>query len=141
MQQGGPKAESVFQNDVADTYRRMEKRVVEMQAEQVNSDGDREQIQLVAEDPSTHIGFNIPDGPPPPNLTLEGDGVENLDIEEVKKFLQMKWELFDGFPMDLQEAMKEESLVKVNAVLGRMKVTDAEEVVEKMQQGGMLSFR
>lgn len=137
MQQSGPKAEAVFQNDVNDTYARIEKRVAEIKTE---NSVDRETIQLVAEDPSTEIGFNIPDGPPPENLVLEGEGTENLDVEEVKKFLQLKWELYESFPDTLKKAMQTESLVEVNKVLEKMSVEDAEEIVQKMQDGGMLRF-
>ena len=40
-----------------------------------------EQIQLVAENPDTVISFNVPDGPPPENLVLEGPGTEGMDVE------------------------------------------------------------
>ncbi len=141
MRQAGPKAEAVFQNDVNETYSRMEKRCAEIKNEQEASGGDREQIQLVAEDPSVQIGFNLPDGPPPENLVLEGEGVKDLDINEVKAFLQRKWDIFESLPDDLRQAMKTESLVEVNKVLGNMNVAEAEHVVDLMQEGGMLSFR
>jgi cell division cycle protein 37 len=38
-------------------------------------------------------------------------------------------------------ALQTEKLDEVNKVLGRMKVAEAESVVELMQEGGMLSFR
>jgi cell division cycle protein 37 len=41
----------------------------------------------------------------------------------------------------LQTALKTEKLDEVNKVLGKMKVAEAENVVELMQEGGMLSFR
>lgn len=140
MQQGGPKAESVFQTDVEDTYARIEKRVGELKKEGATG-GERETIQLVAEDPSVEIGFNVPDGPPPENLVLEGEGVEDMNIDEVRAFLQQKWELWESFPQQLKEAMKSENLEAVNKVLDKMSVEEGEEVVEKMQVGGMLSFR
>jgi len=141
MQQAGPKAEAVFQNDVNDTYARMEKRCAEIKKEaEASGDGDREQIQLVAEDPSTTIGFNIPDGPPPENLVLEGEGVQDLDVNEVKAFLQRKWDIFQSFSEDMQKALKTEKLEEVNKVLGKLSVAEAERVVELIQEGGMLSF-
>jgi cell division cycle protein 37 len=141
MRQAGPKAEAVFQNDVNDTYARMEKRCAEIKLEQAASGGDREQIQLVAEDPSVEISFNLPDGPPPEQLVLEGEGVEDLDINEVKVFLQRKWDIFESLPEALKEAMKTKSLEEVNKVLGKMDLAEAEHAVELMQEGGMLSFR
>jgi cell division cycle protein 37 len=142
MQQAGPKAEAVFQNDVNDTYARMEKRCAEIKKEaEASGDVDREQIQLVAEDPSTTIGFNIPDGPPPENLVLEGEGVQDLDVNEVKAFLQRKWDIFQSFSEEMKTALKTEKLDEVNKVLGKLSVAEAERVVELMQEGGMLSFR
>jgi cell division cycle protein 37 len=143
MQQGGPKAESVFQTDVNDTYNRMSTRCAQIKIEQAQSGGgERETIQLVAEDPSTKIGFNIPDGPAPENLVIEGlEEGQEVDIEEIKVFLNQKWEYFQGFPETLKRAMKSESLDEVNKVLERMNLEEAEEIVRKMQEGGMLSFR
>ena len=58
----------MFNEDYARTYGRVESRTKEIIAEE----GEREQIQLVAEDPNMEIGFNLPDGPPPDDLRLEG---------------------------------------------------------------------
>nr|XP_031861814.1 uncharacterized protein CI109_002643 [Kwoniella shandongensis]KAA5528886.1 hypothetical protein CI109_002643 [Kwoniella shandongensis] len=135
-----PKSVGMFNEDFQKTYQRISQRTAEMIAEEAAA-GEREQIQLVAEDPSMTIGFNLPDGPPPDDLRLEGEGTEEMDIEQVKAFLQRKWEIFQGFPEKLKVALKTESLDEVNKVLGKMKVAEAEEVVELMQEGGMLSFR
>ncbi|KAJ9106762.1 hypothetical protein QFC19_003075 [Naganishia cerealis] len=145
MINGGPKAESVFQNDVKQTYERIVTRVTEIRADMEKNGAERETIQLMAEDPSTSIGFNIPDGPPPENLVVEGFESEDPEagmpnIEDIRAFLQMKWELFDAFPQDLKDAMKSESLDAVNKVLEKMDVQQAEKVVNDMQEGGMLSF-
>jgi cell division cycle protein 37 len=112
---------------------------VEMMAEEPEPE-EREQIQLVAEDPSLTISFNLPDGPPPADLRLEGPGTEEMDVEVVREFLQRKWDIFESFKPELKQALKTEKLDEVNKVLARMKVPEAEEVVEKMQEGGMLSF-
>lgn len=144
MQQGGPKAESVFQTDVNDTYTRMSTRCAQIKEEQAAAgpNGERETIQLVAEDPSTKIGFNIPDGPAPEELVIEGlEEGQEVDMDEIKTFLNTKWEYFQGFPEGLKKAMKSESLDEVNKVLERMGLEEAEEIVRKMQEGGMLSFR
>nr|XP_018265865.1 cell division cycle protein 37 [Kwoniella dejecticola CBS 10117]OBR88023.1 cell division cycle protein 37 [Kwoniella dejecticola CBS 10117] len=135
-----PKSLEMFMQDFNQTYTRIARRTVEMIAEE-EAAGEREQIQLVAEDPSVEIGFNLPDGPPPADLRLEGEGTEDMDIEQVKLFLQHKWDIFQAFPESLRNALKTEKLDEVNKVLGKMKVADAEKVVELMQEGGMLSFR
>ncbi|KAK8846665.1 hypothetical protein IAR55_005752 [Kwoniella newhampshirensis] len=134
-----PKSVGMFNEDFLKTYQRISLRTAEMIAEEAAA-GESEQIQLVAEDPSMTIGFNLPDGPPPDDLRLEGEGTEEMDIEQVKAFLQRKWEIFQSFPEKLRTALKTESLHEVNKVLGKMKVAEAEEVVELMQEGGMLSF-
>nr|XP_019008869.1 cell division cycle protein 37 [Kwoniella pini CBS 10737]OCF47650.1 cell division cycle protein 37 [Kwoniella pini CBS 10737] len=135
-----PKSIEMFMQDFNQTYTRIATRTVEMIAEE-EAAGEREQIQLVAEDPSVEIGFNLPDGPPPVDLRLEGEGTEEMDIEQVKAFLQRKWDIFQAFPDNLKNALKTEKLDEVNKVLGKMKVAEAEKVVELMQEGGMLSFR
>ncbi|RXK42175.1 cell division cycle protein 37 [Tremella mesenterica] len=133
-----PQSIKMFNEDLKSTYARIETRTQQLMAEESQ---DREQIQLVAEDPNMQIGFNIPDGPPPAELKVEGEGAETLDIEEVRAFLQHKWEIFTSFSSNLQTALKTEKLDEVNKVLGVMKVSEAEKIVELMQEGGMLSFR
>ena len=49
-------------------------------------------------------------------------------------------EIFDRFPPGLQRALESGSLDKVNEVLGKMSVEEAEEVVEQLGEGGMLSL-
>jgi cell division cycle protein 37 len=146
MINGGPKAEQVFLTDVQETYQRILKRAAEIQADMNKNGADRETIQLVAEDPSTSIGFNIPDGPPPENLVIEGFESDDPEagqpnIEDIRAFLQLKWDLFEAFPQDLKDAMKTESLDAVNKVLEKMDIQEAEKIVNDMQEGGMLSFR
>ena len=67
--QAGP-AKDVFLKDVQETSARIWKRGNELAAEDKaegdeTGDGGREQIQLVASDPSVVISFDVPDGPPP----------------------------------------------------------------------------
>lgn len=62
----------------------------------------KEQIQLVPENPTTTITFNVPEGPPPETIVLEGPGTENMDIEEVRKALQMRWDVFEGFDEEMK---------------------------------------
>lgn len=138
MTSGDKRASSVFEKDVEDTFEHIRKRVKVAREEEET--GGEEQIQLVPESAGQHISFIVPDGPPPEHLQLEGPGTEELDIEQVRKVLQMRWDVFNGFPEDLKEALKAQSLVKVNKVLGRMKVAEAEEVVGLLDSAGILNF-
>lgn len=81
-----------------------------------------EQIQLHAVDPSTKINITIPP-------------TDSSDPEEIASR-----EIFDSFPPGLRRALESENLDEVNKVLGKMSVEEAEEVVEKLGQGGMLSL-
>lgn len=64
-----------------------------------------------------------------------------VNASQVRAFLQRKWDIFQQFPEKFRAALQTEKLDEVNKVLGRMKVAEAESVVELMQEGGMLSFR
>ncbi|KAF9649444.1 hypothetical protein BDM02DRAFT_3268763 [Thelephora ganbajun] len=135
-----PRAVMVFMKDVDDTYNHIVTRVkVNKEEEEAFSKGT-EQIQLVPENPGAEISFNVPDGPPPENIKLEGPGTEGMEIEEVRKALQMQWEVFESFEEDMKAALKSQKLDSVNKVLGSMKIEDAERVVELLQISGMLSF-
>lgn len=138
MISNNPKSIKMFRDDLTSTYARIASRTKEMIAEETT---EREQIQLVAEDPSMQITFNLPDGPPPDEIRMEGEGAETMDVEQVRAFLQMKWEVFEGFSDEMRKALRTEKLEEVNKVLAGMKVAEAEEIVEQMQEGGMLSFR
>ena len=111
-----------------DTYAHLVERVRISKAEEAAAGG--EQIQLVPENPNQSITFNVPEGPPPEHLELEGPGTEDLDIEDVRKALQMRWDVFQSFDEPLQNALKSQSLDEVNKVLGSMSVERAEDVVE-----------
>ncbi|TFY83868.1 hypothetical protein EWM64_g157, partial [Hericium alpestre] len=137
MVQGGQAAHKIFRKDVEDTYAHVVRRVEITKQEEA---AGQEQIQLVAENPETVISFNVPDGPPPEQLQLEGPGTENMDIEEVRKALQMRWDLFQSLAPPLQEALKTGELEKVNQVLGAMSIPEAENAVRMLDMGGILSF-
>lgn len=139
MIQKNPKSLQMFNEDLQNTYTRIAQRTKEMAAEE-EAMGEREQIQLVAEDPNLTIGFNLPEGPPPEDLRLEGPGTEELDVEQVRAYLQRKWDIFQSFPPAFKTALQTEKLDEVNKVLGRMKVAEAEPLVELLQEAGMLSF-
>jgi cell division cycle protein 37 len=138
MTTGDPRAENVFVKDVEDTYAHLLTRVAASKAEEASA--GQEQIQLVPENPSQSISFNVPSGPPPENLVLEGPETEDMDVEEVRKALQMRWDVFEGFSNELKEALKGGSLKDVNKILGSMPVESAEEVVRLLDVGGILSF-
>ncbi|KZV90310.1 hypothetical protein EXIGLDRAFT_649423 [Exidia glandulosa HHB12029] len=142
MMHGDPRAETVFRKDFQDTYAHVKKRaaIVKAEEDEIRAKGGKEQIQLVPQDPTQSITFNVPDGPPPAELRLEGEGTEDLDIEEVRKVLQMRWDIFRGFPEDMQKALQSQKLERVNKVLGAMSVEDAESIVESLQLTGILSF-
>jgi cell division cycle protein 37 len=140
MVAGGQSAQAIFRKDVEDTYQHIVRRVEITKVEESEAAAAGEQIQLVAENPDTTISFNVPDGPPPENLVLEGPGTEGMDIEDVRKALQMRWDLFCGLPKDLQEALKTGDLAAVNKVLGNMPVSEAENAVKALDMGGILSF-
>jgi cell division cycle protein 37 len=142
MAAGGENAQAIFRKDVEDTYAHIVNRVEVTKQEEAAAAvaGGEEQIQLVAENPDTVISFNVPDGPPPEHLVLEGPGTEGMDIEEVRKALQMRWDLFCGLPENLQEALKTNDLAVVNKVLGNMPVSVAENAVKALDMGGILSF-
>lgn len=137
MISGEKRALQVFEDDVEKTYKHLVERELAARQEE---ETPREQIQLVPQDPTTVIHFNVPDGPPPENLILEGPGTENLDVEEVRKMLQFRWDVFSGFSPALQEALKSGELDKVNGVLGEMDVPAAEAVVEQLNMAGIMSF-
>lgn len=133
MRAGDKRAIEIFRNDFKNTYKHLSERV------EATASG-QEQIQLFAEDPSSTINFNVPEGPPPKDLVLEGPGTEDLDIEEVRKALQMRWDVFDGFPQDMKDALRTNKLEEVNKVLGAMDVPTAEGVVQNLNIAGILSF-
>jgi cell division cycle protein 37 len=139
MAAGGQNAQAIFRKDVDDTYAHIVNRVEVAKAEEAEANAAAEQIQLVAENPD-NVSFNVPDGPPPEHLVLEGPGTEGMDIEEVRKTLQMRWDLFSGLPEDLQEALKTGDLAAVNKVLGNMRVSEAENAVKALDLSGILSF-
>jgi cell division cycle protein 37 len=140
MVAGGQNAQAIFRKDVEDTYQHIVKRVEIAEKEEAEAASAGEQIQLVAENPDTIISFNVPDGPPPENLVLEGPGTEGMDIEDARKALQIRWDLFCGLPENLQEALKTDELAAVNKVLGNMPVSEAENAVQALDMGGILNF-
>ncbi|THH07093.1 hypothetical protein EW145_g3629 [Phellinidium pouzarii] len=139
MTAGDPRAEHVFQKDVEDTYAHIVTRVKAANEEEAATAGE-EQIQLVPENGDQTISFIVPDGPPPEELRFEGPDADTIDMNEVRRMLQLRWDVFNGFSSDLKEALKSQSLEQVNKVLGRIKVDEAERVVGLLDSAGILNF-
>ncbi|KAJ9645750.1 hsp90 co-chaperone Cdc37 [Coniosporium tulheliwenetii] len=83
---------------------------------------DVEQIQLHAVDPNTTINIVVPPA-----------DSEDPAVREARR-------IFEAFPPGLQRALETGTLDEVNKVLGKMSVGEAEEVVEQLGMGGMLSI-
>ncbi|KAK5559819.1 hsp90 co-chaperone Cdc37 [Exophiala xenobiotica] len=120
----GHQAQQVFSKDLAETYERIKTRAAELSKEEGGSDpAGVEQIQLHAVEPGSEIHINVPQAG-------SDDPVE-----------QQSREIFERFPPGLQRALESGSLDDVNVVLGKMSVDEAEEIVELLGQGGMLSLQ
>ncbi|KAF7346453.1 Hsp90 co-chaperone Cdc37g [Mycena sanguinolenta] len=133
---GDKRAEAVFMDDVEKTYAHLVKRVKISQEEAKK--GGRETITLAAENEGD-ITFNVPVGPPPDELVL-GEGMEGMDIEEVRKALQYRWDVFQDLPETLRTALQTEKLAEVNKVIGEMEVAEAEELLERLDMAGIIPF-
>ncbi|KAI0603488.1 hypothetical protein F4775DRAFT_581403 [Biscogniauxia sp. FL1348] len=121
----GHQAQEVFYKDVQDTYFRIKNRAAEINAQRAANGGageDVEQIQLHAVEPGTEIKIRIP--------------AENSEEEGEKKGRA----IFENFKPEMRKALESGSLDKVNEVLGKMKVSDAEEVVGLLGEAGILSL-
>lgn len=140
MISGDKRSHDIFVNDFEKTYKHLVERVKITKEETEANSAGKEQIQLVAENPDTTINFNVPDGPPPEVIELEGPGAKDLDVNEVRKALQMRWDIFCSFPEDFQTALKTGQLEEVNKVLGDMDVPTAEGVVQQLDMAGILDF-
>ena len=118
------KAHAVFYEDVNNTHTRIRTRTKEILSAKGIGDaaGGVEQIQLQAVDPNTAIHINVP----PPNS-------DDPAIQQARK-------IFEAFPPGLQRALERGALEDINVVLGKMAVDEAEEIVELLGQGGMLSI-
>jgi len=142
MLQADGRAAFVFVNDVLQTYARVVSRASQLAQERASGgDEPQEQIQLMTENPDTVISFQIPDGPPPDHITLEGEGAEQMDPEMVRQFLQRRWDIFQSFDEPFRKALETQQLDQVNKVLGAMPLDKAEKVVGDLQESGILNFK
>jgi len=117
------KANKLFFDDVDTTYNRIRTRIAEIANDRgAKETVDVEQIQLHAVEPGTEIHINIP---------------QPDSAEEIEKQARVA---FERFPPGMQRALETGSLDKINEVLGKMSVSEAEEVVEQMGGHGMLSM-
>nr|POF07090.1 hsp90 co-chaperone cdc37 [Quercus suber] len=122
-------ARKLFLDDVNSTFARIKSRVAELnklkaEEEAAGGSGDREQIQLHAVDPNTQINILTP----PP--------LDQCQSEDEKASRQ----IFETFSPGLRRALESGSLDKINEVLGKMSVDEAEQIVEQLGNGGMLSL-
>lgn len=124
IQTQGHQARKMFLDDVNSTYTRIRERTAELAKLKDTEEGDREQIQLHAVDPGTTINIATP----PP--------MDKCQTDDEKASRQ----IFETFPPGLQRALESGSLDKVNEVLGKMSVDEAEQIVEQLGNGGMLSM-
>lgn len=124
IQTQGHQARKMFLDDVNSTYARIRDRTAELAKERENEGEGVETIQLHAVDPGTQINIITP--PPLVQCTTEDEKTART--------------IFDSFPSGLQRALESGSLEKVNEVLGKMAVDEAEQVVEQLGNGGMLSL-
>lgn len=124
----GHQAQDVFFKDVQDTYLKIKTRAAEINKERAASgsglaEGEGvEQIQLHAVEPGTVINIQVP----------PADSADP-EIQEARR-------IFDSFSPDMKKALESGSLEQVNKVLGNMKVDEAEDLVGKFGEAGVLSL-
>ncbi|KAI8147120.1 hypothetical protein BJV82DRAFT_597851 [Fennellomyces sp. T-0311] len=115
MRMNGPNAQArkMFFDDVDNTYKRIKTRCAEILAERQNE--QVETIQLQAAGDGSQITINIPEP----------------KEEELYK-------VYQALPENFREALKTGSLDKINKVLERLSVDDAETLVQVCSQYGFL---
>ncbi|KAL1296629.1 hypothetical protein AAFC00_000116 [Neodothiora populina] len=122
----GHQAQKLFMDDVNTTYARIRSRCRELEEQskrdEAEGTGGVEQIQLHAVDPNTTIHIQVPPA--------------DSSDEDTKQARQ----IFETFPAGLQRALESGSLDRVNEVLGKMSLDEAEEVVGLLGNAGMLSM-
>lgn len=117
----GHRAATVFNDDVRDTFNRVKNKAAEVKAREKEGSGEGagvEQIQLHAVNPGTEIVIRVP----------PADATDDAGREARR--------VFESFSPEMRQAIESGSLDKVNEVLGRMKVEEAEELVGKFSEVG-----
>ncbi|GAB1320279.1 hsp90 co-chaperone Cdc37 [Madurella fahalii] len=122
----GHQAQDIFFKDVQDTYMKIKTRAKEIAQQRAKDAAEGkaegvEQIQLHAVEPGTVINIKIPP--------------ENSDDPAEKAGR----EIFESFKPEMKRALETGSLDEVNKVLGEMKVDEAEDLVGKLGEAGILS--
>jgi cell division cycle protein 37 len=127
-------ANKLFSDDVQGTYGRIKNRVTEIkkEREEQGEPAGVETIQLHAVDPNTTINIRVPP-PIPIDLTEPSSDPPPTEDEIAGR------RIFETFSPGLQRALEHASLDEVNKVLAKMSVEEAEEVVAKLSEGGILS--
>ncbi|KAF6820677.1 SNF2 family domain-containing protein [Colletotrichum musicola] len=120
----GHQAQDVFYKDVQETYGKIRNRAREIVKERAAGGGQEgvEQIQLHAVEPGTEIKITIPPKDSEDPAAKEGRAI------------------FEAFSPEFQKALESGSLDEVNKVLGEMKVDEAEDIVGKLGEAGILSL-
>lgn len=122
----GHQAQDVFYKDVQDTYHRIKSRAAEINKQRAaageSGAGGVEQIQLHAVEPGTVINIRVP-------------VADSKEPEE-----QEARTIFESFKPDMKKALESGSLDEVNKVLGNMAIDEAEDLVGKFGEAGILSL-
>jgi len=130
----GHQAGKLFTDDVNETYNKIKVRVAELAKQKADEPAEgEEQIQLHAVDPNTTINITVP-RPIPTDLTASTSQPPPTEDEIAARHI------FESFPPGFQRALESGKLDEVNRVLGKMSVEEAEEVVAKLGEGGMLNL-
>ncbi|XWW97069.1 hypothetical protein V2A60_005050 [Cordyceps javanica] len=120
---GGNNAKEVFYKDVHDTHLRIRTRAREIVAERAAEPAEGvEQIQLHAVEPGTVISISVPEA-----------GSEDPEVQEAR-------EIFEHFSDEMRAALETGELDKVNEVLGKLSVEEAEEYVNLFGEANILSL-
>lgn len=124
----GHQAQDVFFKDVQDTYQKIRSRATEINKQRAESgsglaEGEGvEQIQLHAVEPGTVINIRVP-------------AADSAEPEE-----QQARAIFETFSPDMKKALETGSLDEVNKALGSLPVDEAEDLVGKFGDAGILSL-
>lgn len=133
----GHPAQKLFVDDVNTTYAKIKERAaaIKKESDENPESEDREQIQLHAVDPNTEIRIMVP---PPIPKGVDPNALSDTPPPTAEHIHARQ--IFESFPPGLQRALESGKLDEVNRVLGKMSVSEAEEVVAKLGEGGMLSL-
>ncbi|KAK3495080.1 uncharacterized protein B0T23DRAFT_428011 [Neurospora hispaniola] len=124
----GHQAQEVFFKDVQDTFYKIKNRAREINLQRAKEEAEGgsqegvEQIQLHAVEPGTVININIPPA-----------DSEDPEVQQARA-------IFESFSPEMKKALESGKLDEVNKVLGKMKVEEAEELVSKFGDAGVLSL-